>query len=148
LWSTTLQQEQWQDMNTGSEYAARRHLAFAGDRVIAVFDARFEPSEPSGDKWPISAYRLIALDLKTGAKVKEITFDGRWGAMPYIYAAQGGFIDVQSNPPRTLDQDLVPVTDVAGTTSTNRTTTRPRPECGAANCDPLTYNLGKNVVQL
>jgi hypothetical protein len=148
LWSTTLQQEQWQSMNTGSEYAATRQVAFAGDRVIAVFNAGFEPSQPSKDKWPVSAYRLISLDIKTGAKLKEIAISGRWGSMPYIYPTQEGFIDVQSNPPRTLNQDLVSVTDASVTTPVNRTTTRQRPECGGANCDPPTYNLGKNVVQL
>ncbi|HEU5339744.1 hypothetical protein, partial [Edaphobacter sp.] len=94
LWSTTLQEEQWQSMNTGSEYAATRQVAFAGDRVIAVFDAGFAPSQPTQDKWPVSAYRLISLDSRTGAKLKEITIDGRWGSMPYIYPTQKGFIDV------------------------------------------------------
>jgi hypothetical protein len=59
-----------------------------------------------------------------------------------------GFINVQSNPPRTLNQDLVPVTDASVTTPANRTATQQRPECGGANCDPLTYSLGKNAVQL
>ncbi|HZY64044.1 MAG TPA: hypothetical protein VFE38_16120 [Edaphobacter sp.] len=148
LWSTTLQQEQWQSMNTGSEYAATRQVAFAGDRVIAVFDTGFGPSQPSKDKWPVSAYRLISLDLKTGTKLKEITIAGRWGSMPYIYPTQEGFIDVQSNPPRILNQDLVPVTDTSPTAPANRTTTQKRRECGSANCDPLTYFLGKNTVQL
>lgn len=148
LWSTTLQQEQWQRMNTGSEYGATRQVAFAGDRVIAVFDAGFGPSQTSKDKWPISAYRLISLDLKTGAKLKEITIAGRWGSMPYIYPTQEGFIDVQSNPPRTLNPDLVPVTDASSAALANRTTTRERLECGGANCDPRTYTLGKNTLQL
>jgi hypothetical protein len=148
LWSTTLQQEQWQSMNTGSEYAATRQVAFAGDRVIAVFDAGFGPSQPSKDKWPVSVYRLLSLNLKTGAKLKEITIAGRWGSMPYIYPTQEGFIDVQSNPPRILDQDLVPVTDASGIAPANRTTTRELRECGGANCDPPTYVLGKNTVQL
>ena len=148
LWSTTLQKEQWQSMNTGSEYSATRQIAFAGDRVIAVFDAGFEPSQTSKDKWPVSAYRLISLDLKTGAKLKEITIAGRWGSMPYIYPTQEGFIDVQSNPPRILDQDLVPVTDAFATAPANRPMARERLECGGANCDPRTYVLGKNTLQL
>jgi hypothetical protein len=148
LWSTTLQQEQWQSMNTGSEYGATRQVAFAGDHVVAVFDAGFGPSQPSNDKWPVSAYRLISFDVKTGAKLKEITIAGRWGSMPYIYPTQEGFIDVQSNPPRILDQDLVPVTDASGTARANRTTIQERRECGGANCDPPTYVLGKNTVQL
>ena len=148
LWSSTLQQDQWQSMNTGSGYAATRQVAFAGDRVIVVFDAGFAPSQPAKDKWPVSTYRLISLDLKTGAKLKEISIAGRWGSMPYIYPTQDGFIDVQSNPQRTLNPDLVPVSDASGTAPANRTTTRERLECGGANCDPPTYVLGKNVIQL
>ena len=148
LWSTTLQQEQWQSMNTGSEYAATRQVAFAGDRVIAVFDTGFEPSQPSKGEWPVSAYRLVSLDLKTGAKLKEVTIAGRWGSMPYIYPTQEGHIDVQSNPPRTLNPDLVTVTDASSPAPANRVSTRERLECGSANCDPLTFVLGKNTVQL
>ena len=136
LWSTTLQQEQWQSMNTGSEYAATRQVAFAGDRVIAVFDAGFGSSQASNDQWPVSAYRLMSLDLKTGTKLREITIAGRWGSMPYIYPTQDGFVDVQSNPPLTLNPDLVTVTDASGTAPANRATTRERLECGGANCDP------------
>ncbi len=148
LWSTTLQQEQWQSMNTGSEYAATRQVAFAGDRVIAVFDAGFGPSQPSKDKWPVSVYRLISLDSKTGAKLKEITIAGEWGSMPYIYPTQEGSINVQSNPPRTLNPDLMPVTNASSAAPENRTTNRERLECGNANCDPRTYVLGMNTVQL
>jgi hypothetical protein len=148
LWSTTLQQDQWQSMNTGSEYSATRQVAFAGDRVIVVFDAGFGTPQPSKDKWPVSDYRLISLDLKTGARLKEITITGRWGSMPYIYPTQEGFIDVQSNPPRILDQDLVPVTDASATGQANLNTTREHRECGGANCDPPTYILGKNTLQL
>ena len=135
-------------MNTGSEYSATRQVAFAGDRVIAVFDAGFGPSQRSKDKWPVSDYRLVSLDLKTGAKLKEITIAGRWGSMPYIYPTQDGFIDVQSNPSRILDRDLVPVKDVSATALANRTPTRERRECGGANCDPPTYVLGENTLQL
>ncbi len=148
LWSTTLQQEQLQRMNTGSEYAATRQVAFAGDRVIAVYDAGFEPSQPPKDRWPVSAYRLISLDSQTGAKLKEITIAGSWGSMPYIYPTQQGFIEVQSNPPRTLNQDLAPVTDASIAAPANRAATRERLECGGANCDPPRYILGKNTVQL
>jgi hypothetical protein len=148
LWSTTLQQEQWQSMNTGSEYSATRQVAFAGDRVIAVFDAGFGASQPSKDQWPISIYRLVSLDLKTGAKLREITIDGRWGSMPYLYPTQDGFIDVQSNPPLTLNPDLGIVTDLSSTPLANRVTTRERLECGGANCDPTRYILGKNTLQL
>lgn len=148
LWSTALQQDQWQSMNTGSEYSATRQVAFAGGRVIVVFDAGFGTPQLAKDKWPVSAYRIISLDLKTGARLKEITIAGSWGSMPYIYPTQEGFIDVQSNPPRILDQDLEPVTDASAIAPANRHMTREHRECGGANCDPLTYVLGKNAVQL
>lgn len=148
LWSTTLQQDQWQSMNTGSEYAATRQVAFAGDRVIAVFDAGFGSSQPSKDQWPVSKYRLISLDLKTGLKLREITITGRWGSMPYIYPTQDGVIDVQSDPPLVLNPDLVTVTDAPSTTPANRVTTRERLECGGANCDPARFILGKDTLQL
>lgn len=148
LWSTTLQQEQWQSMNTGSEYAATRQIAFAGDRVIAVFDAGFASSQPPKDKWPVSTYQLISLDIKTGAKRNAITFSGRWGTMPYIYPTQSGLINVQSYPPRTLNADLSPATDPTRTVSANRMDTQKQPECGAT-CNPPTYVLAKNtLVQL
>ena len=148
LWSTTLQREQWQSMNTGSEYGATRQLIFAGDRVIAVFDAGFASSQPPKDKWPVSTYRLISLDVKTGAKRNEITFPGRWGTMPYIYSTQSGLIDVQSDPPRTLNPDLSSANVPSRSASTNRVVSQKQPECGAA-CDPPTYVLAKNtLVQL
>jgi hypothetical protein len=148
LWATTLQQDQWQSMNTGSEYAATRQLAFAGHRVIAVLNNGFEPSQPSKEKWPVSVYRLVSMDLKTGAKLKEITITGRWSAMPYIYPTSEGFIDVQSTPPRTLDKDLMSITDASIPNQGNRARTQRHAECGAANCDPRTYNLGKNTLQV
>ena len=148
LWSTTLQQEQWQSMNTGSEYAATRQVAFAGDRVIAVFDAGFAPSQPPKDKWPVSTYQLISLDVKTGAKRNEIAFAGRWGTMPYIYPTQSGLINVQSDPPSTLNADLSPSTDLTRAASANRMGNQKQPECGAT-CNPPTYVLAKDTfVQL
>jgi hypothetical protein len=148
LWSTTLQQDQWQSMNTGSEYAATRQVAFAGDRVIAVFDAGFGSTQPSKDQWPVAKYRLISLDLKTGLKLREITITGRWGSMPYIYPTPGGVIDLQSDPPLTLNPDLVTVTDAPSAAPADRVTTRQRLECGGANCDPARYILGKNTLHL
>ena len=148
LWSTTLQQEQRQSMNTGSAYGATRQLVFAGDRVIAVFDAGFAPSQPAKDKWPVSTYQMISLDLKTGAKRNAITFPGRWGTMPYISSTQSGLIDVLSDPPRTLNADLSAATDSSRSASTNRMVSQKQTECGAS-CDPPTYVLAKNtLVQL
>jgi hypothetical protein len=132
-------------MNTGSEYAATRQVAFAGDRIVVVFDAGFAPSQPPTDKWPLSTYQLTSLDVKTGAKRNEITLLGRWGAMPYIYPMGDGLISVQSSPPRTLNPDLTSVTDSTGTSSVERPTKFVQQGCGAS-CDPPTYALTKNTV--
>jgi hypothetical protein len=90
-------------MNTGSEYAATRQVVFAGDRVLAVFDSGSAGYE---GKWPLSNYRLLSLDLRTGTKKNEIDLTGRWGTMPYIYATHDDHIKVQSSPPRVLNPDL------------------------------------------
>ena len=103
VWSAVLQEQTWQAMNTGSEYAATRQVVFAGDRVLAVFDSG---SAGYAGKVPMSNYRLLSLDRRTGAKKNEIDFTGRWGTMPYIYATNDDHVDVQSNPPRVLNPDL------------------------------------------
>jgi hypothetical protein len=144
LWSSTLQQEQSQSMNTGSEYAATRQVAFAADRVIVVFNAGFAPSQPPKDKWPVSTYQLVSLEVKTGAKRNQITFPGRWGAMPYIYPMRGDLISVQSSPPRSLNAELMPVSEATGAA----TAPPQQQECGAS-CQPPTYALTeKTVLQL
>ncbi|HEY5331709.1 MAG TPA: hypothetical protein VIJ79_17655 [Acidobacteriaceae bacterium] len=112
VWSAVLQEETWQGMNTGSEYAATRQVVVAGDRVLAVFDAGSAGYEGN---WPVSNYRLLSLDIATGTKKNEIDFPGRWGSMPYIYSAENSQIDVQSNPPRRLNPDLSPVGEAVST---------------------------------
>jgi hypothetical protein len=131
-------------MNTGSEYAATRQVAFAADRVIVVFNAGFAPSQPPKDKWPVSTYQLVSLEVKTGAKRNQITFPGRWGAMPYIYPMRGDLISVQSSPPRSLNAELMPVSEATGAA----TAPPQQQECGAS-CQPPTYALTeKTVLQL
>jgi hypothetical protein len=73
IWTTVLQpQEWWQEaMNTGSEYAATRQVAFANDRVIAVFDAGEAPYQ--GNQ-PMSNYRIVSLDARTGITRNKIDF--------------------------------------------------------------------------
>jgi hypothetical protein len=146
LWSTVLQQEQWwqQSMNTGSEYAATRQVLMAGDRVVVVFDAGLTSSQTPQDKWPISNYRIVSLDAKTGTKKNELNLTGRWGGMPYIYVTKTGQIDVQSNPLRHLNPDLSPAT-----ASNDAASPVPKPNSKQAtcpNCDPPQYALTNNKV--
>lgn len=144
LWSTSVQQDQSPSMNTGSEYAATRHIAFAGDRIIVVSDTGLATLSESKDKWPSSTYRLISLDRKTGEKRNEITFPGRWGGMPYIHSTRVGSIYMESNPPQTLSPDLTPATDAAGAVFVDRAAPQEGHGCGGS-CDFLTYALSENT---
>jgi len=114
VWTVVPQEETWQGMNTGSEYAATRQVVFAGDRLIVVFDAG---SAGDDGKWPLSNYQLLSFDIATGVKKNDLTFPGRWGTMPYIYGTDDGHIDVQSSPPRRLNPDLTPALEAVSTLS-------------------------------
>jgi hypothetical protein len=63
IWSTVLQKNTWQGMNTGSTFAATRQIAFAADRIVAIFDTGY-PSYKGNQ--PMSSYRLVSLDRSTG----------------------------------------------------------------------------------
>jgi hypothetical protein len=65
VWTTVLQAQTWQGMNTGSEYAATRQVVVAGDRVLAIFDAGSAGYQ--GDR-PLSRYRLVSLDRNSGTQ--------------------------------------------------------------------------------
>lgn len=89
VWSVVLQKGTWQAMNTGSEFGATRQLTFAGDRIIAVFDAGFSSYQ---GKQPMSKYRVVSLDRDTGAIRDQMEFTGLWGAMPYVFGTDSGKI--------------------------------------------------------
>jgi hypothetical protein len=104
VWSVVLQKGTWQAMNTGSEFAAARQLTFAGDRIIAIFDAG---SAGYQGKEPMSKYRLLSVDPDTGEIENQTQFTGRWGAMPYIYGTHNGKVAFASSDPiRLLNRDL------------------------------------------
>ena len=103
LWSTVLEKGTWQAMNTGSEFAATRQVAFAGNRVLAIFDSGFPQYE---GKQPMSKYRLLSLDVKTGEIKNSREFGGHWGAMPYIFATNDGHVVLEQGSLRSLNPDL------------------------------------------
>lgn len=103
LWSTVLERGTWQAMNTGSDFAATRQVAFAGDRVLAIFDAGFPQYE---GKQPMSKYRLVSLDAKTGEIKNLREFGGPWGAMPYVFPTDDGHIILEQGSLRSLNPDL------------------------------------------
>jgi hypothetical protein len=103
VWSSVLQRVSWPDINTGSEYEATRHVVFAGDRVVAAFDAG-----PSGyeNNSPISKFRIVSLDSATGAMKDSIEFKGKWGNTPYLYATEDGHVRATGTPTPILNADL------------------------------------------
>jgi hypothetical protein len=103
LWSVTLQNNNWDAMNTGSEFSATRQVVIAGDRLIAVYDAG---SAPYQGKQPMSNYRLVSLDIRTGKLRNEKAFVGKWGAIPELYATIGNKVIVASGSLRELNLDL------------------------------------------
>lgn len=103
LWSVVLQKSSWQGMNTGSAYNARRQVIFAGDRLLASFDAGSAPYE---GKRPMSNYRLLSLDLQTGAVLNSKEFTGTWGYMPLLYATNDGHAILQHDSLKSLNPDL------------------------------------------
>jgi hypothetical protein len=103
LWSTALEKGTWQAMNTGSEFGATRQVAFAGDRVLAIFDAGHPQYEGTQ---PMSKYRLVSLDVKTGEIKNSREFSGRWGAMPYVFATNDGHVILEQGSLESLNPDL------------------------------------------
>lgn len=103
LWSTVLEKGTWQAMNTGSDFAATRQVAFAGDRVLAIFDTGFSQYE---DKQPMSKYRLLSLDVKTGEIKNSREFAGYWGDMPFVFATNDGHVILEQGSLTSVNPDL------------------------------------------
>jgi hypothetical protein len=103
LWSTVLQKGTGQAMNTGSPYASTRQVVVSGGRVLAIFDSGFSYYE---DKKPMSAYRLVSIDAKTGQIRNSLELFGHWGAMPYLYATNDGHVILEQGSLKSLNPDL------------------------------------------
>jgi hypothetical protein len=103
LWSTVLEKDTWQAMNTGSALGADRQVVVVGDRVIAVFDAGYPEYV---DKQPMSKYRLVSLEIKTGEIKNSREFVGRWGAMPSLFATNDGHVIFEQGSLKSLNPDL------------------------------------------
>lgn len=88
VWSIMLPNEDFLGMNTASQYLAQRQVIIVGDRVVVAYEASRAPYE---EKQPMSRYRLVSLDLRTGAVKNSKEFVGGWGiGMPHIYVADDG----------------------------------------------------------
>ncbi|HEX4001317.1 MAG TPA: hypothetical protein VHX36_01630 [Candidatus Acidoferrales bacterium] len=103
LWSTVLQKGTWQAMNTGSSFNSTRQVVISGDRAVAIFDSGF-PRYEGGQ--PMSGYRLVSIDLKTGQIRNSLELAGRWGAMPHLYATNDGHVILEQGSLKSLNPDL------------------------------------------
>jgi hypothetical protein len=138
LWSAILQREDWwlQSMNTGSDYASTRQVIFAADRVVAVFNVGQLPYQ---GKTPMSSYRIVSLDARTGISRSQISFAEPWGAMPYISTTETNQIRVEGDPPRFLNPDLTPVT-VSEAIPVWEPKVTPK-QAATSNFDPMRHSL-------
>ena len=103
IWTRTLQKGTWNAMNTGSEFAATRHLAFAGDRLVAVYESARAPYQ---GKQPMAEYAIVSLDTKTGGTINEKRFIGHWGATPSLYSNRNGNLILADDALTELHPDL------------------------------------------
>lgn len=103
LWSVALQENAWQGMNTGSAYNSRRQVVFVGSRLLVSFDAG---SAPYKGTQPMSNYRLLSLDVQTGATLNSQAFTGKWGYMPLLYSTNDGRAILQGVSLKSLNSDL------------------------------------------
>lgn len=103
IWTVALQKNTWSAMNTGSEFDATRHLAFAGDRVVAIYESALAPYQ---GKQPMAEYALVSLDLQTGRTVNEKHFIGHWGTTPSLYANRNGNVVIADRNLDELHPDL------------------------------------------
>jgi hypothetical protein len=103
VWSVALEKNAWQGMNTDSEYESRRQVIFAGNRLIVSFDAG---SAAYQNQQPMSNYRLLSLDVQTGAVKNSKEFIGKWGSMPLLYLTNDGHVILQHESLKSLNPDL------------------------------------------
>ena len=86
-------------------FEAIRHAVFAGDRVLAVFDAGFASYV---DNHPVSKFKLMSLDVKTGLVKNSKEFVGHWWSQPYLYATDDGHAILVDGSLTSLNPDLTP----------------------------------------
>jgi hypothetical protein len=103
LWTITLQKATWDDMNTGNEFEATRHLAFTKDKLVAVYESKSAPYQGSQ---PMSEDALVSLDLKDGSVQRENRLIRKWGFTPKLYSTQDGEIIVDDGNLIQLRGDL------------------------------------------
>ena len=93
-------------MNTSSEFSATRQMVIVGDRIVAVFDSGY----PTHDgKVPMTTYRFVSMRLSNGKVENPKDLQGRWGAMPSIFAnSEGRVVLSDAAGLQLLNPDLTP----------------------------------------
>jgi hypothetical protein len=102
-WSIELDRNPWQSMNTGSSFESRRHMVFAGNKLLASYYVSMAASD---GHQPMSNYRLVSIDLGTGAIVSSRDLQGKWAAMPILYVTKGGQAVLSHGDLKLLKPDL------------------------------------------
>jgi hypothetical protein len=72
-------------MNTGSSFASRRQVVFAANRILVSYEAGAAPYEGNT---PMAVFRLVSIDVRTGAVKNTKEFVGKWGSTPYLYSTK------------------------------------------------------------
>jgi hypothetical protein len=105
VWAVSFQKDPWPSMNTTSGFGATRQVVFAGDRILVVFNAASAPYQGTN---PMSVYRLLSLNAKTGEIMNSTEFVRTWGDMPSLYATDDGHAIEDDGSLISLNPDLTP----------------------------------------
>ncbi|MGH9739835.1 MAG: hypothetical protein ACRD4X_14800 [Candidatus Acidiferrales bacterium] len=118
LWSVHLENHDALGMNTSSEYGSQRQVVIVGDRVVVAYDIGSTWYE---DRKPMSSYRLVSLDLHTGATKNSKEFVAGWGiGQPYLNVANDGRL-MLVHARMSLDNSSVPSTATLATQNAEAT---------------------------
>ncbi len=101
VWSAVLDADAPDPPMTGSELANLNSVAIAGDRVVALFEARPELSRGAH---PLRRFRLLSLDLNTDEAKGQRFVNGQ--STPYLFATDDEHLLVDGDSLSRLNPDL------------------------------------------
>jgi hypothetical protein len=101
IWSVGLDQDAPPVLLTEAAFAGTRSAVIVADRVVALIKTGFEVSH--GGR-PVSTYRLVSLELKTGAVKGQKEIQGQ--SFPYLLATAGDHLILGHTSLTGLNPDL------------------------------------------
>lgn len=101
IWSVALDAGAPPVLPTEAAFAGTRSAVIVADRAVALFKTGFEVSH--GGR-PVSTYRLVSLDLKTGAAKGQKEIHGQ--SFPYLFATADDHLIVGHTSLTRLNPDL------------------------------------------